>query len=95
MTADASDNPIIEIGDKGAIMDKLLCWLSARDGSIDKQTQKDKIMKEFNDDDVKKVSVDVKKCSNSKIKLQISIQPLTLLDGKSSLILIMSLLVDH
>ena len=49
-----------------------------------------------NDDDVKKLSVDMKKCSNSKIKLQISIQPLNLLEnGKSSLILIMSLLVDR
>ena len=33
----------------------------------------------LDNDDVKKVSVDMKKCSNSKNKLLISIQPLTAL----------------
>ena len=50
-----SENPeetLRDVGEKGLVKNKLLCWLAANDGSLDKATLKNILMKEFNDCEV-------------------------------------------
>ena len=60
MASEILGNILMEYSDKGAILDKLLCWMSANE-AMDKITLKDTILRAFSDEEVTNAKEAIKK----------------------------------